>query len=497
MDLVGFGLTLHDSSVAAYKDGKFLYRKAERQFNNKHAHGNIEWAKSVLEEWDIDNCESAWSTWLSGKNPQKIKEGNKLDHHYTHILSSSSVSSANICLDFGALGPADNDQQSSFYSGMVKISNRQVARYQEYPVPGILNSLMLSKFFDKETKARQFLIDNFVNVGFEEFSKKVIDTGKQPKDWEGLVGCIDFPNKVMALQANGMPDRKQIDEWMKQKYRNLNVILNSYHTPPEQINPDYIATVHKFCEEIVLQKTSYPTFNYTGGVAQNVVFNRAMLDTGVLPHIDPWAYDGGCSIGALNYLLDQHNIKRYADWVQDDEAPKDEPSVYTLIEVSQLLAEGKVVGWYQGNGEVGPRALGNRSILYDPSRKDAKDKVNKIKQREWWRPFGASVLENKASQFFDLPESRHMLFNSNVLYSGIPGVTHVDGTCRHQTVPDNDTPFQWLLTYFELETGLPVLLNTSLNVKGKPLCSTIEQAIQLFKNTELDALCVGDTLYKK
>ena len=497
MDLVGFGLTLHDSSVAAYKDGKFLYRKAERQFNNKHAHGNIEWAKAVLKEWNIDNCESAWSTWLSGKNPQKIKEGNKLDHHYTHILSSSSVSSANICLDFGALGPADNDQQSSFYSGMVKISNRQVARYQEYPVPGILNSLMLSKFFDKETKARQFLIDNFVNVGFEEFSKKVMDTGKQPEDWEGLVGCIDFPNKVMALQSQGTPDRKQIDQWMKQKQRNFNVILKSYHTPPEEINPDYIATVHKFCEEIVLQKTSYPTFNYTGGVAQNVVFNRAMLDIGVFPHIDPWAYDGGCSIGALNYLLDQHNIKRYADWVQDDEEPKDEPSVYTLIEVSQLLAEGKVVGWYQGNGEVGPRALGNRSILYDPSRKDAKDKVNKIKQREWWRPFGASVLENKASQFFDLPESRHMLFNSNVLYSGIPGVTHVDGTCRHQTVPDNDTPFQWLLTYFELETGLPVLLNTSLNVKGKPLCSTIEQAIQLFKSTELDALCVGDTLYKK
>jgi carbamoyltransferase len=216
-----------------------------------------------------------------------------------------------------------------------------------------------------------------------------------------------------------------------------------------------------------------------------------------LPHIDPWAYDVGCSIGALNYLLDKHNIKRYADWKQDDENPQDEPSLYTILEVVQLLAEGKVVGWYQGNGEVGPRALGNRSILYDPSREDAKEKVNKIKQREWWRPFGASVLENKASQFFDLPESRYMLFNSNVLYSGIPGVTHVDGTCRHQTVPDNDTPFQWLLTYFELETGLPVLLNTSLNVKGKPLCSTIEQAVQLFKNTELDALCVGDTLYKK
>ena len=69
MDLVGFGLTLHDSSVAAYKDGKFLYRKAERQFNSKHAHGDVEWAKSVLKEWDIDNCESMWTAWLKGSNP--------------------------------------------------------------------------------------------------------------------------------------------------------------------------------------------------------------------------------------------------------------------------------------------------------------------------------------------------------------------------------------------------------------------------------------------
>ena len=497
MNLVGFGLTLHDSSIAAYKDGKFLYRKAERQFNRKHAHGNIEWAKSVLSDWGIDNCESAWSTWLTGKNPQKIKEGNKLDHHYTHILSSSVIKPANVCLDFGAFGPADNENKKDFYSGMSKVSNRQVERYNEYPVPGILNSLMLGKFFDQETKARQFLIDVFVNQGFDDFANKVLETGKEPKDWENFVGCIDFPNKVMALQSHGKVDKTKVDEWMQIEKRNLAVILESYHTFPENINPDYIATVHKFCEESVLQKTTYPTFNYTGGVAQNVVFNRAMLDIGVVPNIDPWAYDGGCSIGALNYLLDKHNIERYAGWVQDDESPVDEPGVYTLVQISQLLAEGKVVGWYQGNGEVGPRALGNRSILYDPSRKDAKDKVNKIKQREWWRPFGASVLESKASQFFDLPESRHMLFNSNVLYSGIPGVTHVDGTCRHQTVPDNDTPLQWLLTYFELETGLPVLLNTSLNVKGKPLCSTIEQAMELFKTTEMDALCVGDTLYQK
>ena len=497
MDLVGFGLTLHDSSIAAYKDGKFLYRKAERQFNQKHAHGDIKWAKSVLKEWGIVNCESMWSTWLSGKNPQKIKEGNKLDHHYSHILSSSTIKPENICLDFGAFGPADNEKQKEFYSGMSKALNRPVERYNEYPIPGVLNSLMLGKFFNQETKARQFLIDVFVNQGFDHFANKVLETGKEPKDWENFVGCIDFPNKVMALQSHGIFDKTKVKEWMQIEKRNLAVILESHHTLPENINPDYIATVHKFCEESVLQKTTQPTFNYTGGVAQNVVFNRAMLDAGVLPSIDPWAYDGGCSIGALNYLLDKHGIERTADWVQDDEAPADEPDGQTISIVAELIAQNKVVGWYQGNGEVGPRALGNRSILFNPTNKEAKEKVNKIKQREWWRPFGASVLEEKADSFFDLPVSRHMLFNSNVLYSGIPGVTHVDGTCRHQTVPDNDTPLYWLLSYVEHEIGVPILLNTSLNQKGKPLCSTIEQAIQLFKNTDMDAICIGNKLYKK
>ena len=448
MNLVGFGLTLHDSSIAAYKDGKFLYRKAERQFNRKHAHGNIEWAKSVLNDWGIENCESTWSSWLTGKNKQKIKDGDKLDHHYTHALSSSIKFDVDLVLDFGAKGPANNEKQHDFYNGMLKMTSRQVERYKEYPVPSVLCSVLNSKSFDHETKARQFMMDHMANNRFAEFCDKVMETGKEPEDWDSFISGIDIPGKIMSLQSYGVPDRKKIDSWIPLQFRNLAVISEINHTLPDKVDPNLIATVHKFCEETVMQKVPHIPFHYSGGVAQNVVFNREMLNQGHLPHIEPWAYDGGCSIGALNYLLDKHNIERTADWVQDDEAPIDEPSVYTLVEVSQLLAEGKVVGWYQGNGEVGPRALGNRSILFNPMLKDAKEKVNAIKKREWWRPFGASVLEDKAAQFFDLPVSRHMLFNSNVLYSGIPGVTHVDGTCRHQTVPDNDTPIQWLLTYF-------------------------------------------------
>ena len=492
MNLVGFGLTAHDSSIAAYKNGKFLYRKAERQFNQKHAYAGMDWALSVLKEWDIQEYESAESTWLLGKNPQKIKDGNKLDHHYSHLLSCSVYRDSHLVLDSLSTGPADNIFNSSPYTGMIKVGNRHVDRLLEYaPVPAILNTCVHSTEFKHYEHKLGFSQEDFLN-----FLRDLINNGEHP-DFDQLVKVVDFPGKVMSLQSYGKPNYSKIEEWLSIGYGRNKIVQDELNF--SEFDHDLIATAHKFCEQITLDKAgSVPgPFSYSGGVAQNVVINRAMLDAGMEPHIDPWAYDGGCSIGALNFLLDKHNIERYADWVQDDEAPVDEPDVWTTIKVAQLIADNKVVGWYQGNGEVGPRALGNRSILYNPADKNAKDKVNKIKQREWWRPFGASVTEEEASQFFDIPKSRHMLFNSKVLYSGIPGVTHVDGTCRHQTVPSSDNPFYFLLEYIKLETGLPMVLNTSLNARGKPICATIEQALDIFKTTEMDAICIGNEVYTK
>ena len=513
MNLVGFGLTLHDSSVAAYKDGKFLYRKAERQFNQKHAYAGMDWALSVLKEWDIQKYELAESTWLPGKNPQKIKDGNKLDHHYSHLLSSSKKQEANLVLDSFALGPADNSMSrrlvlpSEFlskippslrywrpYTGMIKIGNRQVDRKTDLGVPTILSACIGSDEFKHYTHK----FENFIEISnFHTFTKNLFKNGQHPL-FNRLSDFIDFPGKIMSLQSYGKPKLDLLDKW-SQLGEGKNIKVQQELLSSNPIDHNLIATAHKFCEIITLEQAEQlpGVFSYSGGVAQNVVINRAMLDAGMQPQIDPWAYDGGCSIGALNFLLDKHNIERYADWVQDDEAPEDEPDVWTTIEVAQLIADNKVVGWYQGNGEVGPRALGNRSILFNPANKNAKEKVNKIKQREWWRPFGASVTEEEASQFFDIPKSRHMLFNSKVLYSGIPGVTHVDGTCRHQTVPSSDNPFYYLLEYVKLETGLPMVLNTSLNARGKPICSTIKQALDIFKTTEMDAICIGNKVYKK
>ena len=123
MNLVGFGLSGHDSSVAAYKNGKFLYRKAERQFKSKHAYANKAWAQTVLDEWGIEKYESMESTFLTGNNPEKIKEDNKLDHHYTHLLSSSVYRDTHLVLDSLSTGPAMNGMEMSPYTGMFKIND--------------------------------------------------------------------------------------------------------------------------------------------------------------------------------------------------------------------------------------------------------------------------------------------------------------------------------------------------------------------------------------
>ena len=136
--------------------------------------------------------------------------------------------------------------------------------------------------------------------------------------------------------------------------------------------------------------------------------------------------------------------------------------------------------------------MGQRSILFNPTHADGKDIVNKIKKREWWRPFGASVKEDRANEFFDIPVSRHMLINSNVKYSGIPAVTHVDGTCRHQTVPQENEVYYGLLDEVEKLIDVPIVGNTSLNIKGKPIVATIEDA----KKIKLDAICIGNELYE-
>jgi carbamoyltransferase len=173
-------------------------------------------------------------------------------------------------------------------------------------------------------------------------------------------------------------------------------------------------------------------------------------------------------------------------------------------ETVRLIAEGKVLAWFQGRMEFGPRALGNRSILGNPLLPEMRDKVNAlVKKRESFRPFAPAVTEESASVYFHIAEDdvaayRHMLIVTQVRSSYrtlLPAITHVNGSARVQTVARQDSTLFWqLLTEFGRQVGHPVLLNTSFNVRGQPIVRTPREALDTFLEANLDGLVIGNHL---
>ena len=170
---------------------------------------------------------------------------------------------------------------------------------------------------------------------------------------------------------------------------------------------------------------------------------------------------------------------------------------------ADLLAAGKIVGWVQGRMEFGPRALGSRSILADPRDPEMNARVNNaVKFREWWRPFAPSLLAEAAGDYLENPpDSPFMIVTSQVRpekRSVIPSVTHVDGSARPQTVEQDVNPLYWrLIRGFGNRTGVPVIMNTSFNLRGEPIVCTPTDAIRTFYSSGLDALILGSFLVEK
>jgi carbamoyltransferase len=264
-----------------------------------------------------------------------------------------------------------------------------------------------------------------------------------------------------------------------------------------------------------------------GGVALNCVANGRIAREAGFENIwiQPAAGDDGVAIGCAYYghLAIQKNRRsfiinhaytgvEYNDDVVQAAADKALVRLQTTsrrsekicAETAKLLSEGHVFGWFQGRSEFGPRALGNRSILADPRTAEMKDKLNKrVKHRQAFRPFAPIVLAERAHEIFesDGRESPFMLLAERVRpewRAKIPAVVHVDGTARVQTIrQDQNERLYELLKQFEALTGVPVLLNTSFNVKGEPIVETPEDAVRCFLNTGIDYLVLHDVLMAK
>jgi carbamoyltransferase len=262
-----------------------------------------------------------------------------------------------------------------------------------------------------------------------------------------------------------------------------------------------------------------------GGVGQNCAANGALAARKLYEriYIQPACHDAGVSLGAALQAWHQAtervegkaSVMSHAAYglcqTADDCARAldssglsyerlDEPDL--LKQVAQWIADGKVVGWFSGPAEVGPRALGARSILADPRKRSNLVKVNNVKQREVWRPFAPSVLEEYFDEFFECPiQSPFMNVACPVrpaVRHQIPAVVHVDGTARPQAVSRQHLPRYWeLIEQFRQLTGIPVLLNTSFNLRGEPIVSTPRDAIRDFVSSPLDILILENCVVKK
>jgi carbamoyltransferase len=260
-----------------------------------------------------------------------------------------------------------------------------------------------------------------------------------------------------------------------------------------------------------------------GGVAYNCVANsRLWREAGFQEvYVPPAAGDSGAALGAALWLthrkgsLSERKVMRSAAWgpefsEQACRAALEEAGLaverlddVTLCEkIASELAAGRLVFWFQGRMEWGPRALGNRSLLADPRREDIRALINaKVKFREPFRPFAPSVLEERAAEYFDLPgPSPFMLFTAPVRSSVkgvIPAVVHVDGSARVHTVDlDSNPRYRLLLETFARRTGVPVLLNTSFNVH-EPIVCTPHEAVRCFLRTEVDWLVMENLLARR
>ena len=371
-------------------------------------------------------------------------------------------------------------------------------------------------------------------------------------------GVNDGEYKVMGLAPYGKPlyldKMRALIEMKEQGQYRLNMeyfgfltgnkmytekLFSLFGRPPreedaelEVFHTDIAKSLQVLLEEILIEKANYlhgqtgaDNLCMAGGVALNCVANGQLLRKGPFKKlfVQPAANDAGGSIGAAAaahieltntrpayerlsspYLGPSYSNKEIHKFLQSTSLEYLNCTGDTeklLAVTAQRISEGKVVGWFQGRMEFGPRSLGARSIIADPRNATMRDRINSmVKKREGFRPFAPAVLDYKASEHFDMDhDSPFMLETCDVISPlSLPAITHVDNSARVQTVHREMNPiFFDLITAFDKLTGCPIVLNTSFNIKGEPIVCSPEDAIRCFITTDIDLLVIGDFIIER
>jgi carbamoyltransferase len=527
-------ITSHDASVTYISDGKLKYfAKEERLSGYKHDKGFTKCLDYIIKNnFKVDlvvlNSTTAPDTFHREYLEFMLRKQfdcEVVHLEYDHHLSHASLAFCNSGYDESLVFVADrNGSKNEYYAEVESIFKIN----KDYNIKSVYKNFTVSQIgkvdFDKEiidqikkykvknpscdircdstlgitqvyesatTLIGEGVLNNGKVMGLASYGK---DNNFRDLFYDGIANSHLF----MKYLINGQ-DRVLLKEHYNKEIKKVTEINYQFYA-------DYAFQVQKQTQEEVLrliktyvEKTNIKKVCVTGGYGLNVVTNQYLIKN--LPDIDfyfePISDDTGISLGAAIYAhknevgtvpqIPRHTFFHHINYDLKDIKGKR----VSEQDIAKYIKDQKIVAVFNGQAEVGPRSLGNRSILFDARNPKAKEIVNRVKCREWYRPFACSVLKEDFDKYFEtygLNESPNMTVSFPVKSDLISGITHVDGSCRVQTVDPSIPHFFNLLKEFKKLTEVSVLLNTSFNLAGDPLVESPEDAIKVFNQSEIDVL---------
>lgn len=552
MNIIGISALYHDSACCLIKDGKLIAAAQEERFSRiKNDPGfPIQALRYCMKQGnllitDIDCI--AYYEQPAEKLRRQVSAGqteqqdSQYDRRFDHRQPMIEISEM-----FGYEGPVrfywhhqSHAASSFFFSGFNEAAVMTVDGVGEWSTTtyGTGNQHGLREIhsidFPHSVGLLYSSITNYLGFEVNEGEYKVMGlapygTGKFINEFETLLhdmGGFDFQldTKYFDFSAGPRMFTQELCDLFGRDPRKKGDPLEPFHM-------DVAHSLQKTLEQFMISKTSFlkketglNDLCLSGGVALNCVANRAVQQSGRFKRVfvPPGSNDSGCAIGAAalaSFELGDNPIHKLAHAYLGPAYTGDE--IETLLDgagmvyedyrgkynellnfTAKLIAEGKVVGWFHGRMEFGPRALGARSILADPRQPGHRDLINSmVKKREGFRPFAPTVIEERASDFFELDHaSPFMLETCGVKpCHQLPAITHVDGTARPQTIDSlSNKRYYDLLKKFEELTGYPILLNTSFNVNKEPIVCSPVDALRCFLKSGIDALVIEDFVVQR
>lgn len=563
MYVLGIKYGGHDAAAALVKDGEIIAACEEERFVRiKHAPGlfPIHAIKFCLQRAgisisDVDYMAYPWH----GRKKWLREVGIRSLAAFRANLYNFGTMRALVRVGKGLVGGIENEERLKYALGVYFGSNLPKIVYISHHLAHAASAYYVSPF----RHAKILTLDGLGDVASTFFahgvdkSIKVLKTINYPHSLGYFYG--QFTELLGFRQLNGEGKTMGLAPYGKPKFTQLmNEVIREIpsgftydyrygvqYTPPtrtmiEKFGPkntgsnftehhmDLAASVQKKLEETALHlleilsnQCDERALCLAGGVALNCKMNGRLLRSDYVDDIfvQPAANDAGCALGAalelserlgrscrtsLNhvYLGPEYPNEKIEEDLRACKVPYSE-SGDIAGEAAELVARGKIVGWFQGRLEFGPRALGNRSILADPTNPKMKDIINhQVKHREPFRPYCPSILDRAAEEYFINPyPSPFMILTFQVKeekWKEIPAVVHVDGSTRPQTLDKETNPLYYkMISEFESEKGVPVVLNTSFNVRGEPIVCSPLDALRCFYSTGMDALAIGNFLIQK